>query len=165
MNASTSTSAGRLISTVFSMLLSFGVYWTTFGPWFALGLIGSIYVHEMGHVAALMRYGIPASAPMFIPGVGAFVRMHRAPLTPVEDARVGLAGPIWGTAAALAAFGIAQLIGSPLWMAIAHTGAFPEPCEESHRHQHGCRVSRGRMTGPIVTTRGHGGTSRFPVLQ
>ena len=111
-------------STVFSMLLSFGVYWTSFGGWFALGLIVSIYVHEMGHVAALTRYGIPASAPMFIPGVGAYVRMHQAPLTPVEDARVGLAGPIWGTAAALAAFGVARMIGSPLWLAIAHTGAW-----------------------------------------
>jgi Zn-dependent protease len=111
-------------SKVFSMLLSFGVYWTSFGGWFALGLIVSIYVHEMGHVAALTRYGIPASAPMFIPGVGAFVRMHQAPLTPVEDARVGLAGPIWGTAAALAAFGVARLIDSPLWLAIAHTGAW-----------------------------------------
>lgn len=112
------------MSTVFSMLLSFGVYWTTFGPWFALGLIASIYVHEMGHVAALSRFGIPASAPMFIPGFGAYVRMHQAPLTPVEDARVGLAGPIWGTAAAIAAFAVARMLGSPLWLAIAHVGAW-----------------------------------------
>jgi Zn-dependent protease len=111
-------------STVFSMLLSFGVYWTTFGMWFAAGLIGSIYVHEMGHIAALARFGIPASAPMFVPGFGAFVRLHQAPLTHVEDARVGLAGPIWGTAAAIAAYLIASATGAPIWLAIAHTGAW-----------------------------------------
>jgi len=111
-------------STFFSMVLSFGMYWTVFGPRFALGLVGSIYVHEMGHVAALARYGIPASAPMFIPGVGAIVRMHQAPLTRVEDARVGLAGPAWGTAAAIVAYAIARATGSALWLAIAHTGAW-----------------------------------------
>jgi len=111
-------------STVFSMLLAFGMYWTAFGARFALGLIGSIYVHEMGHVAALARYGIPASAPMFIPGFGAVVRMHQAPLTCVEDARVGLAGPVWGSVAAIGAFAIAKATGSPLWFAIAHTGAW-----------------------------------------
>ncbi len=54
----------------------------------------------MGHVAALHRYGIPASAPTFIPGLGALVRLKQHPASPKEDARVGLAGPIWGLAAA-----------------------------------------------------------------
>jgi hypothetical protein len=49
-------------STFFSMLLAFGVYWTAWGMWFALGLVLSIYVHEMGHVVALRRYGIAATA-------------------------------------------------------------------------------------------------------
>jgi hypothetical protein len=78
-------------STLFSMVLAASVYWTIWGWWFAVGVIASIYVHEMGHVAALRRYGIPASAPMFVPGLGAIVRMHSRPHTPREDARVGLA--------------------------------------------------------------------------
>ena len=49
-------------STFLSMFVSVGVYWTVFGGWFALGLVLSIYVHEMGHVVALMRYGIHAGA-------------------------------------------------------------------------------------------------------
>jgi hypothetical protein len=85
--------------TLFSMLAAFGVYWTVWGWPFALGLVASIYVHEMGHVAALRRYGIAASAPMFLPGVGAYVRMKQRPADPVEDARVGLAGPVWVTQA------------------------------------------------------------------
>ena len=111
-------------STVFSMLLAFGVYWTQWGPWFALGLVVSVYVHEMGHVAALKQYGIPASAPMFIPGFGALVRLRQAPISRREDARIGLAGPIWGTAAALVAFAIGNGGARPLWLAIAHTAAW-----------------------------------------
>jgi Zn-dependent protease len=111
-------------STFFSMALAFGVYWTAWGMWFALGLVVSIYVHEMGHVAALRRYGIAATAPMFVPGLGAFIRLRQAPLTPREDARVGLAGPIWGLGAALAAWGVSRMGGGPMWAAIAHTGAW-----------------------------------------
>ena len=90
--------------TFFSMALAFGVYWTAFGWKFALGLVASIYIHEMGHVAALHRLGIQASAPMFIPGVGAFVRLGQYPVDAREDARVGLAGPLWGLVAAAGAF-------------------------------------------------------------
>lgn len=111
-------------TTLFSMLLSLGVYWTQWGMWFALGLVVSIYIHEMGHVAALRRFGIAASAPMFIPGLGALVRLKQSHLSARENARVGLAGPIWGTAAALAALVIGRATGSSLWIAIAHIGAW-----------------------------------------
>jgi Zn-dependent protease len=111
-------------TTLFSMLLAFGVYWTAWGMWFAAGLVLSIYVHEMGHVAALRRYGIPATAPMFIPGVGAVVRLGMTPLAPHEDARIGLAGPIWGLGAALAALIASRAGGGPMLRAIAHVGAW-----------------------------------------
>jgi Zn-dependent protease len=111
-------------STAFSMLLSFGVYWTQWGGWFALGVVLSIYVHEMGHVAALRQYGIAASAPMFIPGFGALVRLRQAPLNRREDARIGLAGPIWGSAAAIAAFAVGYAGASRVWIAIAHTAGW-----------------------------------------
>jgi Zn-dependent protease len=111
-------------STFFSMILAFGVYWTAFGWKFALGLVVSIYVHEMGHVASLHRLGIPASAPMFIPGVGAYVRMGQYPVDAREDARVGLAGPMWGLAAALGAYLAFAATGAPIWGAIARIGAW-----------------------------------------
>jgi len=110
--------------TVFSMLLSLGVYWTAFGWWFASGLVLSIYVHEMGHVAALRRYGIRASAPMFLPGIGAVVRMKQHPIDAREDARVGLAGPIWGLGAAVASYAMFLATGAPIWAAIARVGAW-----------------------------------------
>lgn len=111
-------------STVFSMLASLGVYWAAYGWRFAAGLIASIYVHEMGHVAALRRFGIPASAPMFIPGLGAVIRARAALTNPREEARVGLGGPIWGLAAAGAAYGVYAVTASPVWAAIGHFGAF-----------------------------------------
>jgi Zn-dependent protease len=114
------TKAGTLIT----MLLSFGVYLTAWGWKFALGLILCTYVHEMGHVAALLRYGIPASAPMFIPGLGALVRMHQHPATTAQDARVGLAGPLWGLCATLVAAAAWYWTGSQTWAAIAQVDAW-----------------------------------------
>ena len=110
--------------TVASMFASVGLYWTQWGLSFALGLVLSIYVHEMGHVAAIRRYGIAATAPMFIPGFGALIRLKQAPVTPRESARIGLAGPVWGLGAAVAAAIGAQLGGGPMLKAIAHTGAW-----------------------------------------
>ncbi|WP_406700785.1 site-2 protease family protein [Singulisphaera sp. Ch08] len=111
-------------STLFSMLLSLGVYWTAFGWKFALGLVLSIYVHEMGHVAALRRFGIRAGAPMFIPGLGAYVRLQQTLPDARADARVGLAGPIWGLVGALATFAAALATGSLMLAAIAKLAAW-----------------------------------------
>ena len=111
-------------STFFTMLLSLGVYWTAWGWKFALGLVLSIYIHEMGHVAALMRYGMKATAPMFIPGLGAVIRLRQHPADPREDARIGLAGPLWGLAAAAVAYGVSLYTGWPSWAAIAKVGAW-----------------------------------------
>jgi Zn-dependent protease len=111
-------------STFFSMLAAFGVYWTVFGAWFALGFVLSIYIHEMGHVAALLRYGVPATAPLFIPGLGAVIRLRQSFVNPREDARVGLAGPIWGCGAALACAGVYTLTDQPIWGALARVGAW-----------------------------------------
>jgi Zn-dependent protease len=111
------------LSTLLSMLAWVGVYWALYGWWFALGSVFSIYIHEMGHVISLRRLGIPADAPMFIPGIGAFVRLRRLSITPVQDSRIGLAGPIYGCGAALAALGLFYLTGSKALGAIAHFGA------------------------------------------
>ena len=112
------------LSTLASMLLAFSLYWTLWGWRFALGFVASIYIHEMGHVAALSRLGIKATAPMFIPGIGAVVRLKQYPVTPREDARVGLAGPVWGLVAAAAAYAIFRATDSQTWGAIAQVGAW-----------------------------------------
>ena len=111
-------------STFVSMFAFFGVYWSIYGWPLALGLVLSIYIHEMGHVAMLRRLGIDAGAPMFIPGVGAFVMLKQHIGDPLTDAKVGLAGPVWGLGAALAAFGVYTVTGARIWLAIAQLTGF-----------------------------------------
>ena len=112
------------LPTLLSMAASVGVYWTAWGWRFAAGLVASIYVHEMGHVFALRRFGIAASAPMFIPGLGAFIRSKQMPTTPRENARIGLAGPLFGLFATLATWAAHLATGWESLAAIARVGAW-----------------------------------------
>jgi len=112
------------LSTVASMFGFILVYWSIHGWPLAVGLAGSIYVHEMGHVAMLRRLGINASAPLFIPGVGALVMLRQHVTDPVTDARIGLAGPVWGLGAAVVAWVLYQITGTPIWLAIAELTGF-----------------------------------------
>ena len=111
-------------STFFSMFAFFGLYWSEFGWALAAGLVISIYIHEMGHVAELRRLGIGAGAPLFIPGVGAYVLLKQHIDDPAVDARIGLAGPVWGLGAGLAAYAIYRITDVPLWGAIAQLTGF-----------------------------------------
>lgn len=111
-------------STLFSMLLAAGVYWTIWGWQFAVGLVVAIYIHEMGHVVALERFGIRATPPMFLPGLGAIVRLKQSPQNAVEDARIGLAGPIWGLGSVVAAYLLFHLTGLPIFAAISQFAAW-----------------------------------------
>ncbi len=105
-------------------LAFFGVYWSVYGWPLALGLVLTIYIHEMGHVAMLRKLGIEAGAPMFIPGVGALVMLKQRIEDPLTDARIGLAGPVWGLSAALGALGIYTVTGAKIWLAIAQLTGF-----------------------------------------
>lgn len=111
-------------STFISMFAFFGVYWSTYGWPLALGLVVSIYIHEMGHVAMLRRLGIEAGAPLFIPGVGALVMLRQHVTDPLTDAKIGLAGPVWGLGAALAALLAYAVTQTPIWLAIAQLTGF-----------------------------------------
>ena len=111
------------LGTVLSMLGFVLVYWGAYGWPFAVAIVVTIYIHEMGHVAALQRFGIAATAPMFVPGFGAYVRLQEHPATAGEDARVGLAGPIWGVAAAVVSLAGAFLLHSRFLFAVAHVTA------------------------------------------
>ena len=106
-------------STFVSMFAFFALYWQLYGWALAAGLVLSIYIHEMGHVAELKRLGIAAGAPLFIPGIGALVMLKQRIDDPKVDARIGLAGPIWGLGAGLAAYVIYRATGNQLWAAIA----------------------------------------------
>jgi Zn-dependent protease len=110
------------LPTLLSMLVYAG-FLRGAGAAFALGLVASIYVHEIGHVAALRRYGIEASAPMFVPGFGALVRMKQYPTDAHEEARTGLAGPLWGLFAAAVAATLGFALHSQTALSVASLGA------------------------------------------
>ena len=112
------------LNTLLSMLLFLGVYWDMWGWKFALGFVISIYIHEMGHVTMLNHYGIKASPPVFIPFVGAVVRVKQVLADRRENSRVGLAGPLWGLWAAVAAYALYHWTNDPIFAAIARTGAW-----------------------------------------
>jgi Zn-dependent protease len=107
-----------------SMAVSVAAYATLWGWKFALGFVLLIFVHEMGHVVMLRRRGIPASAPVFLPFLGAFVSMKQMPRSVYEEAESALAGPVAGTLGALALAWVAHQEGSDLLRAIAFSGFF-----------------------------------------
>jgi Zn-dependent protease len=111
------------LQTLLSMLATMGLYWTWFGWKFAVGFVLGIYIHEMGHIWALRQYGLRASAPMFIPGFGAFVSLYDSPANHSQDARIGLAGPLWGLGAGLLCLPLQAAFGGNIWYAIARSTA------------------------------------------
>ena len=65
-----------------------------------------------------------ASAPMFVPGLGAFVLLKQKWVNAGEDARIGLAGPFWGLAAAIASWILWLITKQPVWTGIGAGGAW-----------------------------------------
>ena len=92
------------LGTLLSLVVSFGAYAVFYGPWFALSLVTMILVHEMGHVVEIRRQGMEATAPLFIPFLGAAIFQRSHPTDALKQAQIGIAGPIAGTLGATAAF-------------------------------------------------------------
>jgi Zn-dependent protease len=114
----------KVFATSATMLVSVAAYAWIWGWKFAVGFVLLLLVHEMGHVLELRRQGVPASAPLFIPFMGAVVGMKQMPHDAWREAQVALAGPILGSIGALVVWGIGEWTGSDLLVALAFTGFF-----------------------------------------
>ncbi|MEA2391981.1 MAG: hypothetical protein QOK31_2090 [Solirubrobacteraceae bacterium] len=114
----------KLLVTSGSMLVSIAAYSLVFGLKFAVGFVVLLFVHEMGHVIQLRREGIEASAPLFIPFLGAVVGAKSLGDNALAEARVGLAGPVLGSLGAAACVVIWKATGNVFWEALAFTGFF-----------------------------------------
>ena len=114
----------KLLSTAGTMLVSIAAYTVIWGLSFAAGFVVLLLVHEMGHVIQLRREGIKASAPMFIPFLGAVISARSLGDNALAEARVGLGGPILGSIGSAACIGIWHATGNDLWRALAFTGFF-----------------------------------------
>lgn len=114
----------KFLVTSGSMLVSVAAYSLFWGWKFAAGFVLLLLVHELGHVIQLRREGIDASAPMFIPFLGAVVSARSLGGNALAEARVGLAGPVLGSLGAALLVPIAITTGNHFWYALAFTGFF-----------------------------------------
>jgi len=114
----------KLLATSGSALVSIAAYSFIFGWPFAVGFVALLFVHEMGHVFELRRQGIRATAPMFIPFLGAYIGAKSLGDNALTEAKVGLAGPILGSLAAGAVAVLGDVEHSDLLLALGYTGLF-----------------------------------------
>jgi Zn-dependent protease len=109
-------------------LLSFagfiGVYWALWGMKFGIGFAILILIHELGHFIDIKRRGLPAEMPVFLPGLGAYVKWQALGVPLETRAEVSLAGPFAGWLASIACLIIWWKTGNPFWASLARVGAF-----------------------------------------
>ena len=114
----------KLFASTGTIMVSLAAYALLWGWPFAAGFIALLFVHEMGHVIALRREGLKASAPMFIPFLGAVIAARSLGENALAEARVGLAGPILGSIGSVACLLVWHATGNSLWERLAFTGFF-----------------------------------------
>lgn len=115
---------GKLLLSGGSMLLSVAVYAWVLGWPYAVGFVGLILVHEMGHFLAARQRGLDVGLPTFLPFVGAWIELKEQPHDAETEAWVGLAGPLLGSVAALACYFAARESDSTLLLALSYAGFF-----------------------------------------
>ena len=106
-----------------SFVAFFGFYWALYGGKFGLGFAVLILLHEMGHYIDIKRRGLPADMPVFLPGLGAYVRWQALGVSLETRAAISLAGPLAGLLASVACYVLWWQTGNSLWAALARAGA------------------------------------------
>lgn len=113
---------GKFLATGGTMLLSIFTYAIVYGWWYAVGFVGLLFTHEMGHFLAARQRGLNVGVPMFIPFVGAWIALKEQPLDAETEAYIGIAGPMLGSAAAFVCYLLGRDSGSGLLLALAYAG-------------------------------------------
>lgn len=114
----------RLFWPIVSAVVSFAVYALLLGWQFGLGFMGMLLIHEMGHFVVIRAKGLPAGLPIFIPLLGAFVTMRRAPQGVRDEAEIAIAGPLVGTVGGLACLIAYWQTGIPVLLPLAYYSFF-----------------------------------------
>lgn len=113
-----------LLKTGGTMLLTIGVYTLALGWKFAVGLVLLILIHECGHLIVARRFGLRASAPVFIPFMGALILLRDAPRNAWMEAWVGIGGPLLGSLGGAACYGLFLATNQVLFAALAWMAFF-----------------------------------------
>jgi Zn-dependent protease len=108
---------------LFSFLAFMGVYWSLYGWQFGVGFAVLILVHEMGHYVEVKRRGLPAEMPVFLPGLGAYVKWIAMGVSLETRSAISLAGPMAGLLASGVCLIWWRMTGSGIAMALGHVSA------------------------------------------
>jgi len=111
-------------TTFFGIFASLWLYMQLYGAAFGVGFVILIFIHEMGHYIDIRRRGLPADMPVFLPGLGAYVRWRALGVTEEVRSEISMAGPFAGALAGGACYALWRQTGNPLWAALAHAGAW-----------------------------------------
>lgn len=109
---------------LFSLGAFFAFYWAIWGWKFGVGFAILILIHELGHYIDILRRGLPADMPVFLPGFGAYVRWQAMGVSLETRAGVSLAGPLAGLLASIVCLLVWWKTGDPLWAALTRAGAW-----------------------------------------
>lgn len=125
---------GPILIMALSMLLSIAVYAVAFGLKFALGFVLLLFAHEFGHLVASRVVGLNVSSPIFIPFLGAVIRIKELPLNAKMEANVAIGGPAMGTLSALFCLVLYLWTNNMLLLVLSYTGCLLNlfnliPCE------------------------------------
>ena len=107
-----------------SLAAFIALYWAIWGPKFGIGFAVLILVHEMGHFIDVKRRGLPAEMPVFLPGLGAYVKWQALGVSTETRSAVALAGPLAGWIASMVCLALWWKTGDSLWAALARAGAW-----------------------------------------
>lgn len=115
--------APKILLSFGSIIASVWLYALFWGWKFGLVFVALLAVHELGHYLTFRNFGIPASLPLFIPGLGAFVS---SPMSrdPARNAIAAIMGPVFGVLASAVCWGYGLATGEPFWIAAAYVGFF-----------------------------------------
>src|ERR1041385_4318201 len=105
-----------------SMAITIAAYATKFPIGLVVGFVLITFIHETGHALVIRAKGLRAGFMVFIPFIGGAVTLKDQPRSAYDDAQIGLAGPIFGTAASLVFLQVYKWLGQPLYLAIALIG-------------------------------------------
>lgn len=115
---------GKVGGAVISMFITVWAYAYLAPLPFAIGIVLMILIHELGHVLAAKMKGLPVSAPVFIPFLGALITMKKHPTDAATEAFIGIGGPLLGTVGATAAFALGVYANSPVIVSVAYAAFY-----------------------------------------
>jgi Zn-dependent protease len=112
--------AGKVLLPFLSAIASLAAYAWLFGWQFGLGILVLLFAHEMGHYVIIRAKGLPASWPVFIPLLGAYVAMRRMPVNVRDEAEIAIAGPFAGAMASALCFWLYHVTGLTVLLPLAY---------------------------------------------